>query len=64
MNSKNVVCDEEIIDYKNECCGSLAGYFEVQPDTRLLSRTYLIYSNKKIMGMITEKFPITYFREA
>ncbi|MDP4181146.1 MAG: chorismate pyruvate-lyase family protein [Bacillota bacterium] len=53
----------EIIDYKPESCGPLAEYFDVQPETQLISRTYLIYSNQNILGMVTEKFPITRFKE-
>jgi chorismate-pyruvate lyase len=52
----------EIIEYKNEPCESLASYFEVPPRTPILSRTYLIYHQQKILGVITEKFPVTYFK--
>lgn len=53
----------EIINYKTEPSDSLAVYFDIQPQTLMLSRTYLIYSNQSILGMITEKFPITFFKE-
>ena len=53
----------EIIDYKLESCGLMAEYFGVPYDTQMVSRVYLIYSNGRVLGMITEKFPITHFSE-
>ncbi|PEW07823.1 chorismate pyruvate-lyase family protein [Bacillus cereus] len=52
----------EITDIRSEYNGELSKYFDVHPNTPLLSRTYLIHNNHKKLGMITEKFPITYFR--
>jgi chorismate-pyruvate lyase len=52
----------EIIDFKMEPAHSLTAYFDITPETPLLSRTYLIYHQKAVLGIITEKFPITYFR--
>lgn len=53
----------EITDIRSEYNNELAEYFDVHPETPLLSRTYLIHNNHKELGMITEKFPISYFRE-
>lgn len=53
----------EIIEICEEKCGRLSPYFGVEEDTLFLARTYMIYNNQKVLGMITEKFPITYFRE-
>lgn len=52
----------EIISYKTESCESLLQYFSVQPQTPMLSRTYLIYHKRSILGVITEKFPVNFFR--
>lgn len=51
----------EIIEIRIEQCEELIPYFSVVVGTRFLARTYKIYNNQKILGMITEKFPITYF---
>jgi chorismate-pyruvate lyase len=53
----------EIFDYNLEACGNLSQYFDVSPLSLLLSRSYLIYSKFKVMGVITEKFPLSYFNE-
>ncbi len=53
----------EVIDYKVESAQSLVPYFDIQPQTPILSRTYLIYQNKIAFGAITEKFPATFFKE-
>ena len=52
----------EIIEYKNEVCETLSIYFDIDPQVSMLSRTYLIYHNNTILGIITEKFPFTYFK--
>jgi chorismate-pyruvate lyase len=54
---------KEVIDYKTEPAGVIAQYFGIQPQVEMLSRTYLIYHNQKAFGAITEKFPVTYFKE-
>jgi chorismate-pyruvate lyase len=41
---------------------SLAKYFNVSEDAEFLGRTYHIYFQRQPLGMITEKFPITYFK--
>lgn len=54
----------QIMEYKFETCGSLAEYFDgTVPETPLLSRTYLVYHRNEILGIISEKFPIHYFKE-
>ncbi len=52
----------EIIEYKTEPALTLAAYFDISPQTPLLSRTYLIYHQRNILGAITEKFPISSFK--
>jgi len=54
----------DIIGHKTEICATVSAYFDVPPQTPIISRTYSIYHRGKILGTITEKFPITYFRKA
>lgn len=52
---------KEIVDYHAEPAGNICRYFDITPQTVLLSRTYFIYHQKIPFGAITEKFPVTYF---
>lgn len=52
----------EITVQEREPAGELAIHFGLQPQTILLSRSYLIYHHEQPLGMITEKFPNSYFR--
>jgi len=52
----------EIIEYRIEPAQSLATHFGILPQELLLSRTYLIYHRQAVLGVITEKFPINYFK--
>lgn len=51
----------EITEIRSELCADLAEHFNVGPDTPFLARTYLIHNNHKTLGLITEKFPTTFF---
>lgn len=53
---------KEIIDSGKEPAGKLADYFLIGPDDKILFRTYLVFTDRKPVMMITEKFPETYFR--
>ncbi|MCX8131715.1 MAG: chorismate pyruvate-lyase family protein [Clostridia bacterium] len=53
----------EIIGYWTEPCEALAHYFDILPQTLLLCRTYLVSHRKNVIGKITEKFPITFFKD-
>lgn len=53
----------DIIEIRVEYCDSLTAFFDVPLGTEFLARTYIIYNNQKTLGMITEKFPITFFNE-
>lgn len=53
----------DIIEIRIELCDSLTSFFDVPQSTKFLARTYVIYNNQKTLGMITEKFPITYFNK-
>ncbi len=51
----------EIVTCGREPCGFLAPYFDLSEDAPLLARSYLIYHQHKPLGVITEKFPASYF---
>lgn len=53
---------KEIIDSGKEPSGKLADYFLIEKDNKILFRTYLVFTDRKPVMMITEKFPETYFR--
>lgn len=51
----------EIIDSGKEQVNELSGYFHISEKETLLYRTYRVYSNRKPIIMITEKFPESFF---
>ncbi|MCK5504499.1 MAG: DUF98 domain-containing protein [Thermodesulfovibrionia bacterium] len=51
----------EIIDSAKEPANELSDYFHIPSDQKVLSRTYRVFSNKKPIIMITEKFPESFF---
>ncbi|GAB1255761.1 chorismate pyruvate-lyase family protein [Aurantivibrio plasticivorans] len=51
----------EIIDSFTEPMGKLAPYFSGDPSDRLRCRSYLIHHNTLPLGLITEKFPASFF---
>jgi chorismate-pyruvate lyase len=53
----------EIVGQAVEPCAAIAQHFELPPSAPFVSRTYLIHHNGKPLGMITEKWPLSYFRE-
>lgn len=53
----------EIIEYRRERNTDVAAHLGIEPQSELLSRTYMLYTNGKPMGVITEKFPAGYFAE-
>ncbi len=52
---------KEVVATFCQPAGYIADYFKVERDCSLLCRTYLVYSNRKPIMMITEKFPESYF---
>jgi chorismate-pyruvate lyase len=53
---------KEIIDSGKEPVNELSAYFiDTEPKDQLLFRTYRVFSNRKPIMMITEKFPQSYF---
>lgn len=54
---------KEIIDSAIETAEDLSDFFNIARKDKMLSRTYRVFSNKKPIIMITEKFPESYFRK-
>lgn len=52
---------KEIIDSAIEIAEDLSEFFNIGREDKMLSRTYRVFSNKKPIIMITEKFPESYF---
>ncbi len=53
---------KEIIEAGKESANELSSYFiDTEPKDQLLFRTYRVFSNRKPIMMITEKFPKSYF---
>ncbi|BAZ09551.1 hypothetical protein NIES4071_13600 [Calothrix sp. NIES-4071] len=52
---------KEIIDSAIEIAEDLSEFFNIAREDKILSRTYRVFSNKKPIIMITEKFPESYF---
>lgn len=48
---------KEIVDLKRETVGDLADHFDLPANDPMLSRTYRIFSERRPVMMITEKFP-------
>jgi chorismate-pyruvate lyase len=49
----------EIVDFRREHDDGIAALLGVA--AQLLSRTYVIHTGGQPMGLIVEKFPVTYF---
>lgn len=54
----------ELIQCKLAPCDTISRLFGLRPQVSILSRTCLIFHNRKPLGIITESFPSTYFRDA
>ncbi|MEH2193076.1 MAG: chorismate pyruvate-lyase family protein [Nostoc sp.] len=52
---------KEIIDSARETAEELSDFFNIAKEEKMLCRTYRVFSNKKPIIMITEKFPESYF---
>ena len=53
----------EIVGQAVEPCAAIAQYFDQPASAPFVSRTYLIHHGGRPLGMITEKWPLSYFRE-
>lgn len=54
----------EIVDSGVEPANDVSEYFQITRDQKVLYRTYHVFSNKKPIIMITEKFPESYFLDS
>ncbi len=52
---------KEIVDSGKIPANELAQYFEMESNENMFFRSYLVFSNRQIAMMITEKFPESYF---
>ncbi len=53
----------EIVGQAVAPCAAIAQYFDLPASAPFVSRTYLIHHTGRPLGMITEKWPLSYFRE-
>jgi chorismate-pyruvate lyase len=53
----------EIVRQSVEPYAAIAQYFDLPTSAPFVSRTYLIHHGGRPLGMITEKWPLSYFRE-
>jgi len=53
----------EIVGQAVEPCAAIAQYFDLPPSAPFVSRTYLIHHDRRPLGIITEKWPLSPFRE-
>lgn len=52
----------DIFSIRLEVCEDIASHFNIEAKTPFLVRSYRIDNYENTLGIITEKFPITYFR--
>lgn len=53
----------EIVEQKIEPCVEAVSHFDLPPSALFVSRTYLIHQAGKPLGSITEKWPLSFFRD-
>jgi chorismate-pyruvate lyase len=53
----------EIVRQAVEPCEAIAHHFDVTASAPFVTRTYLIHHGGKPLGMITEKWPLSHFRD-
>lgn len=53
----------KVIECKSELCEISSSYFDLEPCSHMLSRTYIVFNKNQPFGMINEKFPISYFKD-
>ncbi len=53
----------EVIECKIESCEKASAALGQDLDVPLLARTYLVFSERQPFGVITEKFPVTFFTD-
>lgn len=52
----------EIVDRHSETCADVAVLLGARAETTLFARTYIIFHQARVLGVITEKFSATSFR--
>jgi len=55
---------KEIVDSAREPAEDLADYFKIKRSDKLLSRTYRVFSGRRPIILITEKFPENFYRDS
>jgi chorismate-pyruvate lyase len=53
----------EILRVRRELAGPSGAHFDIEPAAELVTRTYRIVHSGQPMILITEKFPVTFFRD-
>jgi chorismate-pyruvate lyase len=53
----------EVVGQEVEPCAAIAQYFDLPTSALFVSRTYLIHHEGRPLGRITEKWPLSHFRE-
>lgn len=61
--SENMETYREVQGYKIELSEAVALHLGIEPKTPILSKSYTINYNKKLMGIITEKMSLNSFGE-
>ena len=54
---------KSILSIQEENAEELAPYFGIEAHNRMITRTYSVYSNQKVIMIITEKFPLLFFQD-
>ena len=54
---------KNILSIEEKNAEELAPYFGIEAHHRIITRTYSVYSNQKIIMIITEKFPLLFFQD-
>ncbi len=54
---------KSILSIQEEKAEELASYFGIEAHNRIITRTYSVYSNQKVIMIITEKFPLLFFQD-
>lgn len=54
---------KSVIDFEQRPADELAQHFNINPQDPVISRTYQVFSERKLIMVITETFPTCYFRD-
>ncbi len=53
---------KSILDFAQRQAGALAEHFGIRPQDHIISRTYSVYSGGKLIMLISETFPVSFFQ--